>query len=167
MEFINNRDKIWLYSTTYGNFWWSYDNDNCEKLDLIYNDYKKRLDNSKNEEIKNVNVMDEITGNEDDIKNPTFGEVCFEDCNSDEEKSESDDDINNMLSYNLNIGNIKLYIDFDDMKQINYTNNRARKIRLLEFPVNVPKEERKNYAIKNNVIGISGKLFKSILIYKS
>lgn len=160
MEFIKNRENIWLYSASYNNLWWCFDGQNSSKLDMIYDDYKERNRNKDYEDIANVGVIDElITTESKEIINPSFGEVSYDEDNI---KNITKKEDNNNFNYTVNIDNLSFYIDFDHWQQVNCVNNRKRRIKLLQFPDNLQKEEYINYSINNGVKGISGKLFNNL-----
>lgn len=157
MDYIKNRRNLWLYSATYNNLWWGFNEENNKQLDLIYNDYKERTTKKEDDFIKNVNVIE----NEDndlsqEIKNPSFSEVLYEDDNSvrNEKKNEA-----KVFDYTIRVENLKFYIDFEHWQQINCLNNRKRKIKIINIPDNLSDNELIEFLKSSGIKGISGIVF--------
>lgn len=163
MNYIEQRKNVWLYSATFNNMWWCFNEDNCKQLDLIYNDYKKRNMKKNFDNIENVKTINNDLKNDGEIKNPTFNQVIFDDTIEDEKNGESELTINDdKLNYTVKADTNKFYIDFNNWEQINCDNNRKRKIKLLEFPKEMKKEDYIMFMEENKIKGIKGKLFDDL-----
>lgn len=162
MQYIKNREILWLYSATYNNLWWCFDEINSNQLDLIYKDYTERNNNVDAQDIKNVGIIEKvINDNIHEIKNPTFNEVNFFEVEDDEAKAKNCLE-NKIINYTIMAGQHKLYIDFDHWQQINYTNNMKRRIKLMRLPKNIKDEDYKEYLTDNCIKGISGIIFEEL-----
>jgi hypothetical protein len=146
---------VWLYNTSHPDYWWLYDDENTNKLELIYTDYEKRENIKKNKNIsinhllniENIENINNYFGNLiDDI---TYDPVHFD---TNIEKTN-----NNVIDYTININGEKYLIDLENNYQKNMNNYmKKRKIKRIEISNNMNLNEFYNM---NNIIGKNGVKF--------
>jgi len=159
-----NRYYIWLYSSNYGNTWWCYQKDCCEKVELIYKDYclRKQLSNSQlnqnnpitlsvlkkaNKKVAAHSLNSDGEFEELDITDNS-SDVEFTDLSGLSDLSNSSDSLdlpdanknqvqkhNQIVSYTVKIHGTEYKLDFDLMKQINvHDAMKKRNIKRIEIP---------------------------------
>lgn len=123
---------FWLYSSSYSNTWWGYNDECCDKLNLIYNDYIKRTTIDTNTYLTVNSYDNKIANNTIPMPNnnpTTFDSVDYSDIDNIEQPLNS-----NLVDYMITVDNNKFYINLDHMEQINYLNkNKKRKILRVEI----------------------------------
>lgn len=183
MNKISNIDTsnyyLWLYSSNYGNTWWCYKKDMCEKLEILFQDYclrKKLL--SDNEQIKdnaislslkkvNKTKIFSLLNDTDDFKelNITSNSLDVEFCDDSTLTTPKIVKIPSQIaSYTINTYGSEYKLDFDLMKQINLGDvSKKRNIKRIEIPTHMrvySVNDMINYLINNCfVLGVAGKKF--------
>jgi len=141
---------VWLYNTSHPDYWWLYDDENSNKLELIYSDYEKRenLKNNKNNSINHLLYIEN--------KNNYFGnlidDITYDPVNFDTNIEKTNNNI--IIDYTININGEKYLIDLENNYQKNMNNfMKKRKIKRIEIPNNINLNEFYNI---NNIIGKNG-----------
>ena len=177
-----NKYYIWLYSSNYGNTWWCYQKQICEKVEKIYKDYclrkqilnsvpvitpislsvsKKSNKSKKSAQNLNKDAFDELDADSN-------SDVEFSDDDSENTDNNQNDQGNQVsqeiMSYVVTIHGSEYKLDFDSMKQINLNDTskkrNVKRIEVLHHIRNKPMTNIIDY-MKNNefVLGVSGKKF--------
>jgi hypothetical protein len=141
---------VWLYNTSHPDYWWLYDDNNANKLKLIYSDYEKRknIKDNKNNSINHLlNIENKNNYSENLIDDSSYDPVNF-DINL-ENKND-----NIIIDYTIDINGEKYLIDLENNYQKNMNNiMKKRKIKRLYLPSNINLSDF--YKI-NNIIGKNG-----------
>jgi hypothetical protein len=181
---INNNYR-WVYSSTFQNNWWCYDDESNKKIEKIHKDYlqrklkseenNKELENDVTIDIKLASTKKRGTTTKKIIINE---EICFVPyCPSDDEiefdpvefgSGESHDILDTNKSdlktddilYIIKIGTANYHIDFENQKQIHALDIRKqRNIRRISLSEDDQTEKIVNFLKSEGVVGISGLKF--------
>lgn len=169
-NFFKDNSILWLYSSTFGERWWCYDEKCNLQIEMTYHDYLKRK-----------RVMQEFDSDElfEQIDSPTDEKinkdgVVLSDFNfefiqpdkienipvnfrsslgNDVQERISKDSPEEVLSYSIKIGNHEYRLDFDNMKQVNSLDfRRQRRIKRIEIEPTI--HNLKDYL--HNAYGVLG-----------
>jgi Zinc finger, C3HC4 type (RING finger) len=171
----NNSNIIWAYSSNYNNLWWCYDTVSIRKLELIYNDYIKRMQGTNNEnenstpddiKIKIVN-KNSVSSSQSHYSNYEFEKMIIQNNHDNEvnfeSMNENDSEINEPeieITYIVKIGHLNYQINIEEMKQINIMDPwKKRNIKRILLINDI--DHMMNY-LKNthNIIGVAGIKFE-------
>lgn len=146
--------RLWFYSGIFSG-WWCYDNLHNTKLNKIYKDYciRNNIPTKDSTNIKNKNLQKKIYS----VKNFDF--VDFDDSDSDDDKNNTNEVIDYIITTNSN----QFIIDFDNMKQINVSDNKKqRNIMYIDIPNEIIGDNDKiiKHLKSYNVKGIAGTTFE-------
>lgn len=161
-----NKTIFWLYSSTFSNTWWGYNEECSNKLNLIYNDYIKRTNPSTCVNTYDTQTIGTIISNHVGILPSSSQSIAstFDTINYTDDDDDNNDNINEIhndknIDYTISFNNTMFCIDIDHMQQINYHDKtKKRKIMRVVVPndiINI--KDQKNYLInKYKFRGIAG-----------
>lgn len=147
-----NSERIWLYSGVIGG-WWCYDKNSNEKINKMYVDYAKRNNIPIKKYVKKSNDKKIILNNDPYSDFVDFSMYDFDNASSDDDA---------LCDYVVNTTNGKYTINFQTMRQTNYSNpQKFRSMKKIEIPEELygNYDKIKKFLINNNVKGVSGVKF--------
>lgn len=146
------RRIFWLYTGSFTG-WWLYDLDNMNKLDKIFKDFNKPINNM--DDLSKINNLIKFH-NGSDIKTINDNEKRYEFVAFEEDDMIVDD---GPINYNIVIGTEEYRIDLNLMKQFNIKNPiNQRGIHRLDLG-HLSKEDKFKKLISFGAKGINGKVF--------
>jgi hypothetical protein len=183
IDYNSSNNYVWLYSSNYGNTWWCYKREHCEKVELIYVDHclkkqilngnnnpsninlkiVKKTSNNKLQSIPSIVSFNTLYGSDDESDTDTVDFSSDYDSNSPPSTNLPVIPVIQSLSYIVNIYGGDYKLDFEDMKQFNVNDPTKKRtvmrLQILEKTYFSSAKDIRLYLSNNNIIGVSGKKF--------